>query len=546
MYRASPPTPDPTLSRLSAKTNVGSLDSSKARLRTALSTFATIGVGAGIIMVLAIINGSPFIFYDSALYLGLGELLTAHDPSTAITTVLGTPGLSHAVVSKSQRAALLARAASHLGARSVVYSVYVATLSKYSMWIATAGQCLFVAACLWVTLRLIWSQALRRWNYLALVTALTVLTSLSIEAPILMPDAFTAPMILLIAALFSTREVNWGVQAGIAACVAVCVTVHLSHGPIAILAALVAAAILRLTVRGEQASGCKRNLAWIAGAVIAALSINAAVGCYADARIGWHLQKPPFLTGRVIDDGSGADYLIHDCHDSRYVVCRYANRILSNSGNNMMWSLQPQSGGVYLIEDPNVAAKMCQQNLAFVRDAITEYPLRQMLGSIRNVVRLMLSFNVDDVGSKMDFKFAYWQPISWGWIGTPILLSRLPNASSCSAHPNEICGRIPLAKLRILHYPVILFSVFVLLWRAWVFIACNGIDLKKLDRVETFALCVMGGILANDIVCGVLSGPYGRYQVRVVWLVPALALCMLIYSPEKLRLAGSKGHRKIA
>lgn len=87
---------------------------------------------------------------------------------------------------------------------------------------------------------------MRRWNYLALVTALTVLTSLSIEAPILMPDAFTAPMILLIAALFSTREVNWGVQAGIAACVAVCVTVHLSHGPIAILAALVAAAIFYL------------------------------------------------------------------------------------------------------------------------------------------------------------------------------------------------------------------------------------------------------------------------------------------------------------
>ena len=546
MYRATLPTPDPTPSRLLAGTNVGSLDSSKARLRTVLGTFATVGVGAGIMMVLAIINGSPFIFWDSALYLGLGELLTAHDPSAAITTVLSTPDLSHAVVSQAQRAALLARAASHLGARSVLYSVYVATLSKYSMWIAAAGQCLFVAACLWGALRLIWSQALRWWNYLALVTALTVLTSLSIETPILMPDAFTAPMILLIAALFSSREVDWRVQAGIAACVAVCVMAHLSHGPIAILAALVAAAIVRLLARGEQTSVYKRNLAWIAGAVIAALSINAAVGAYADTKIGWHLQKPPFLTARVIDDGSGAEYLIHDCRDARYVVCRYTDRILSNSGNSMIWAISSQFGGVYLVEDPDVAATMRQQNLAFVRDAITEHPFRQMRGSIRNVVRVMRSINVDDPGSGMDFRFADYQNLGFGWIGTPILLGRLPNASSCSANTHAICGRIPLAKLRILHYPVILFSVIVLLRQAWIFIASNGIDLRKLDRVETFALCVMAGILANDIICGVLAGPYERFQVRVVWLIPALALCALIYSPEKLRLAGRKGHRKIA
>jgi peptidoglycan/LPS O-acetylase OafA/YrhL len=94
---------------------------------------------------------------------------------------------------------------------------------------------------------------------------------------------------------------------------------------------------------------------------------------------------------------------------------------------------------------------------------------------------------------------------------------------------------VPLGKLRALHYPTLLASVLLLLWQARLFVARNGFDLRRLDRIETFAICVVVGILANDIVCGVLSGPYERYQVRVIWLVPMLALATLICAPEKLR-----------
>jgi hypothetical protein len=35
---------------------------------------------------------------------------------------------------------------------------------------------------------------------------------------------------------------------------------------------------------------------------------------------------------------------------------------------------------------------------------------------------------------------------------------------------------------------------------------------------------VVFGVIVNAVVCGVMSGPHDRYQARVAWLLPALAL----------------------
>jgi hypothetical protein len=509
-------------------------DRSASLVIAAIGVCATIACGATIMMTLAIINGSPFIFWDSALYLALGELLTAHDPAAVIVSLQNNPDLLHAVVWQAQRAQLLDSAASHLGARPVLYSLYADVTTRYSMWAAAVGQCLFVAASLWAALWLVWRQCLSARRYLALVAVLTALTAISVETPILMPDAFTAPVVLLVAALFAIGNADWRVKAGIAAAIAICGTMHLTHAPIALLAALIAASIVSFGVGGEPGAASRQNLAWIAAAVIVAFSINAAANVAAAALIGRSLHKPPFLTARVIDDGPGAQYLIHDCGHAQFVVCHYAARILAHTGDDMMWSPTAEHGGVYIAEGPEVAAGMRRDDLRFVQAAVSRYPLRQLIASVSNVGQLMMSFNVADHRSGMDFRLAAYRK-SVGWIGTPVLLARLPNIRSCSEHPTDRCGRVPLGKLRALHYPTLLASVLLLLWQARLFVARNGFDLRRLDRIETFAICVVVGILANDIVCGVLSGPYERYQVRVIWLVPMLALATLICAPEKLR-----------
>ena len=46
--------------------------------------------------------------------------------------------------------------------------------------------------------------------------------------------------------------------------------------------------------------------------------------------------------------------------------------------------------------------------------------------------------------------------------------------------------------------------------------------------VMSTARLVLYGIVLNAAVCGILSGPFPRYQARVIWLVPMIAVLSLM------------------
>jgi hypothetical protein len=39
---------------------------------------------------------------------------------------------------------------------------------------------------------------------------------------------------------------------------------------------------------------------------------------------------------------------------------------------------------------------------------------------------------------------------------------------------------------------------------------------------------LIGGVVANAAVTGILSTPHDRYQARVIWLIPLLAMIVLL------------------
>ena len=44
------------------------------------------------------------------------------------------------------------------------------------------------------------------------------------------------------------------------------------------------------------------------------------------------------------------------------------------------------------------------------------------------------------------------------------------------------------------------------------------------DHVLLFSALILVGLLVNGLVCGVLASPLGRFQARIIWVVPFLAL----------------------
>ena len=47
---------------------------------------------------------------------------------------------------------------------------------------------------------------------------------------------------------------------------------------------------------------------------------------------------------------------------------------------------------------------------------------------------------------------------------------------------------------------------------------------RRLTRATSFILLLLAGVLVNAAICGALSTPRGRYQMRLIWVLPLAAL----------------------
>jgi hypothetical protein len=82
------------------------------------------------------------------------------------------------------------------------------------------------------------------------------------------------------------------------------------------------------------------------------------------------------------------------------------------------------------------------------------------------------------------------------------------------------CGRFDLDRAWPIQYGLVIC--------AFLFVAICGLrrDLRARDELATFILLILGLVLANAFLCGAISGPFNRYQARVIWLIPLCALLL--------------------
>jgi hypothetical protein len=75
-------------------------------------------------------------------------------------------------------------------------------------------------------------------------------------------------------------------------------------------------------------------------------------------------------------------------------------------------------------------------------------------------------------------------------------------------------------------YSAILYF-FVVAALGWSAFALRGSEPVR-SALRGIFLWICAGILINAFVCGALSGSFSRYQARVVWLLPLVAIVSLI------------------
>jgi hypothetical protein len=501
---------------------------------------AAVAAGAIILALPSLLNGRPFVFPDTAMYLGFGSIITHLDPTQIWWNTFGAG--RHISLPEDLTGEARRLAASHMAARSLPYAAFLTVATALvGIYGVLAIQCAITSTVVWKLVRRITGQVPGLGVFALTVAALTFLTPLGVTANLILPDAYTAPMIVLLALLFDRTGPMGAIRmAGYAAALAVVMAFHTSHLVIGVGTCIVALVLGAWMGRSVDRRAGLQRVAVMTSAVALSLVATVIFTNLATSRMAQPLHRPPIFAARVIDDGPGRAILTIGCARAEYAICSDARVLLDGgprSGDAFLWADKVSTGGVYLLASPAHQEALRREEPRFVMAAIKSAPLQQVLGSVKNAAMLLFKYRIDVNYSNFSFSYNFYHTTRW-LVGGDMLLASLPNMDGCRTNPDKICGKVPLHLLTYVYYPVILVSILGLCGMAVATrLGKPGARRLTFDWGAGSVFVLMSGVLVNDVVCAVLSGPYDRYQTRVIWLICLVPLLIGVKMWRQRRMA---------
>ena len=499
---------------------------------------ALIMVGTAILLVPALIAGRPFIYWDTPTFFSWGHdvlaaiskpwpPLSAFPAHRGLWAADNMPGAWDRITPQQFQLVLTS-----IGARSKFYAVPLYALgSTLTLWAPAIVQAGLAAWLLWVASTAV-LQGGRPLAYLQLLALLTVATTAPFFVAFLMPDVFAAFGLLALALLLSLHDqLSRSARVGCAVLLAVAVLVHLSILPTVVVLLAVTVVMARLLAPVLSV--------WRGAALaVIALACAGAAGSASDAAMraifGEAVRAPPFMEGRVIVDGPGQQFLRETCAKQAFAACRWKDRKVWNT-DDIIWP-DVTWHGLPLITDPAERRRFLDEQGTVVLGALEHHPFAQLWASSRNAVKQLLTINIaQDVGASLSGL------LNAHTDRTMRIRQIVPDLGPCLGEQARACDDSGALRVLLpLQWAVVLGGLAVLGWCivAWIRPSEGSAAALDRQRVALFALIIVGGVILNGVLCGAVSGPWGRYQARVVWLLPMAAMLLLQHSRWTKRIRG--------
>ena len=496
---------------------------SKHQSKSRLGSLVWFAMAVLVLCAAAVVNGQPFFYPDTTAYVRGAEMGLTKVLGERFRTDLLPPEAVHAPIEPQADPQFSAALPKTLGSadrkargltsiedkivlagRSVYYGalLYVAYVTS-EFWLAVVLQAMAVAYLLHLLIVRLWG--LGGPVLLGTLTALVLLTPVSGFTGLLMPDIF-APLVILSMAILGLywRELGRGDRVAIGLILVAGLVSHASH--IALAAALwvvLLSARLAGSTKWRASTGALAIAAvCIGGALAAEWTFNKAVTVV----LGEAPLRLPYLTARLVDTGPGTAYLQATCPASGYSACAYVHNF-PTKWDLFMFSIDP-SKGAFALASANEKRKFSAEQIRFFFDVFRYDPLGVLRTMGAGAIGQLASFGVHVIRYSPENMVGYEARLPTD------VFARMQRAR-IAGHPAWSEAMTALTYLTVI---VAMVAGAFLLWR-------GRLDaVEQTTRLRSFALLVITGVVANALICGVLASPYDRFQARVIWLVPLVAI----------------------
>ena len=261
-------------------------------------------------------------------------------------------------------------------------------------------------------------------------------------------------------------------------------------------------------------SGGLKALGELAAIVMIAVFAQVALNSYLYGKPSLNGERPPFLTARLIADGPGRWYLEQHCSETQFAGCGRL-RDLGADSDQFLWA----DDGVWKTSSSDAREQMLREEIPFVLATLRAYPRAELSKSASNFWQQLGAFEIG------------FDPNDWM---VQQFDEAFPAGKARFLQSRQVANDLPFDFISMIQNWTVVVSLAlivifgILLWRRWT------------PRLAGLVLVIIPAVLANAFVTGVLSTVEDRYQSRVVWLIPFLAVILIFAWLASLRTAPRK------
>lgn len=431
-----------------------------------------------IIILPALFNGYPLFYSDSALYIKAAMLFGNVHPDDNIPCLSG------------------------LG-----YSFFMRIVTwKTTLYLVIFAQALILNVLIYLSLKLLFAEKKILHYHLPIIIILSLFSSMGWTASQLMPDIFTSCLLLSVFLFFSWNKKSLGIYIFLSFIIVLSILSHLSNISIAvlILALLFLIFLIKRSYRINFKLFLRKSLVIIAllfASFLILIGLNKKYYNYAGLSPTSHI----FFMARFMDTGFMQEFLNEKCEEKSYEMCQYKDN-LPDGYESFLWNPESvfyKTGGWDLTKHDEY------KNIT--RDVLTSPKYLGMflydcaLHSYKQTVTFKTGEGLDNIFNP---KSSQYQTVLQYFDK-----SEFRNDFQTS---KQMQGTLNFELVNLINNILLIISVLIILWT---------IIFKKLDsNIFLFTYVNILGVILNAAATSSLASIFNRFQSRVIWLIPLLAL----------------------